>query len=143
MLNDMKLKLLIAFSFIGIIANAQDYYMAKYSEKWEYNYRLGKYKEVDATIEYTRMILHREWFSLEKTEDNFIMWEWVYFEHIENLGECYIVEGDNAMGCINSDDNKFFLFVNFNKETEKWDDALVLSDIHKIPSFKVDWKPKN
>ena len=134
-------KLILLLALLASSATfAQDYYMAKHSEQWEYNYRLGKYREVDATTEYTRMIMHREWFSLEKTEGNFVKWEWVYFKHLEGLGECYIVEGDNAMGCINSDENKFFLLVNFNKETENWDDALVLSDIHKIPSFQVDWK---
>ena len=133
-------KLILLLALLASSATfAQDYYMAKHSEKWEYNYLLGKYKEVDATAEYTRMIMHREWFSLEKTEGNFVKWEWVYFKHLEGLGECYIVEGDNAMGCINSDENKFFLLVNFNKETENWDDALILSDIHKIPSFEIEW----
>ena len=134
-------KLILLLALLASNATfAQDYYMAKYSEKWEYNYRLGKYTEVDATKEYTRIILHREWFALEKTEENFLRWEWVYFQDLENLGECYIVEGDNAMGCINYNDDKFFLFVNFNKQTENWDDTLILSDIHKIPSFQVNWK---
>jgi hypothetical protein len=134
-------KLILLLALLASSATfAQDYYMAKYSEKWEYNYRLGKYTEVDATKEYTRIILHREWFALEKTEENFLRWEWVYFQDLENLGECYIVEGDNAMGCINYNSDKFFLFVNFNKQTENWDDTLILSDIHKIPSFQVNWK---
>jgi hypothetical protein len=124
------------------VAFSQEYYMAKHSKDWDYDYRLGKYQEVSSKQEYTTIIISREWFAMEDTKDNYLRWEWVHYDELEGLGTCYIIEDDSGMACINSTSNKFFLFVNFNGETEKWDDALVLSDIHKIPSFNITWDKK-
>ena len=79
---------------------------------------------------------------MEKNKDNYLRWEWVYYKDIDGFGECHAVQDDSGMACINSETNKFFLFANMNDETERWDSILVLSDIHKIPSFDITWNKK-
>ena len=135
----MKKLILSLVMMTSSVALSQDYYMAKHSSGWEYDYRLGEYEKVSSEKEFTTLIIHREWFAMEKTKDNFLRWEWVFYKDITDFGECHVTQDDAGMACINSESNTFFLFANMNDETERWDSILVLSDIHKIPSFDITW----
>jgi len=83
------------------VAFSQEYYMAKHSKEWDYDYRLDEYKEVSSKQEYTTIIISREWFAMEDTKDNYLRWEWVHYDDLEGLGTCYIIEDDSGMACIN------------------------------------------
>lgn len=129
-----KCLLLLILPGMVYTSNAQASYMSKHSAVWKFDYYLGEYEKVREEKVRTRFVTHREWFALE-IDDEFIKWEWAYLQNFEYLGECYITEGDHGMACINSKDNIFFVFSEFNEETEQWQLGLVLSDIHKIPAI--------
>jgi len=132
--------LIIGLFLTGTAVQAQTYYESSRLEEAKYSYDTGEYDFRDARWEDTRFIVHREWFAIEVEPGRFIKTAWALSHKSEDLGDCYILEGDTDLFCLDHEDNKVFLFLDFIASKEKFEWGVVLSKIEKIKPFKVDWE---
>jgi hypothetical protein len=139
----MKNKLLIAISFICMVANAQRFPLknedifleAKYFESHIWNdltkeYDMDARNWVDADF-----VLHREYIVFGERDGEYHRLWWVFYEENKSLGDCYITEGDAVKVCIDYDDNKIFFLTDYDESKERWTDIGLFARIETVRPF--------
>ncbi len=125
---------------LGTVTQAQDYYRSLSYEQVSYDFANEEYGFRESKLEDTRFITHREYLALETSPGSFIKISSAYSHNDRKLGDCYIMSSDKDMYCLDSEDNKVWIFLDFQEEEELFKSAVVLTDIEKIEPFKITWK---
>ncbi len=128
--------LIVCLFLLGGMVQAQDYYKSKKYSVYNYDPLTHEYDKLGSKKLDTRIIVGADYFALEKDEGGFITGWWVYYA-TEELGKCYITQGDASKICLNTETNEVYVFTEYVDSLKKWKFATVLKDIVGVEPFNV------